>query len=68
MGYTKIMTRRRHITMPEPARMCGGKRRYNSKTEAEAVKTEQELLSPGVELRVYRCQAGCRGWHLTRQT
>jgi hypothetical protein len=46
-------------------RMCGGKRCYAHKHEAEAVKEEQEVITPGLELRVYRCSI-CGQWHLTR--
>lgn len=46
---------------------CGEKRRYRSEPEAEQVREEQELLNPGLHLRVYKCPiAGCGGWHLTR--
>jgi len=45
---------------------CGEKRRYASSQEAERVREEQELLKPGLRLRVYKCVAGCGGWHLTR--
>jgi hypothetical protein len=46
--------------------ICGEKRRYPSQLEAEHVREEQELLNPGLKLRVYKCVAGCGGWHLTR--
>ncbi|HVI69838.1 MAG TPA: hypothetical protein VM581_05305 [Magnetospirillaceae bacterium] len=46
---------------------CGEKRRYPTEFEAERVGKEQELLNPGLELRIYKCQAGCGGWHLTRR-
>lgn len=46
--------------------LCGGKRCYISKQEAEIVKTEQELLTTDLTLDVYHCTA-CGKWHLTRQ-
>ena len=46
--------------------LCGGKRIYQSKLEAEAMKEEQELLNYNLELVVYRCNLGCKGWHLSR--
>lgn len=46
--------------------LCGGKRRYPSRHEAEQVKAEQEILVRDLELAIYRCQTGCGGWHLTR--
>jgi hypothetical protein len=49
--------------------ICGEKRRYASKAEAEIVLQEQELLNPGLHLRTYQCIVpGCHGWHLTRKT
>ena len=62
-----VMARSKKPFIPAQPVFCMGKRRYASKIEAEAVKTEQELLKPGLVLSVYRCQAGCKGWHLTRQ-
>lgn len=50
-----------------PPKLCGGKRSYPTKHEAERVKEEQELLQYDLKLDIYRCQSGCRGWHLTRQ-
>jgi hypothetical protein len=52
--------------IPAPPQLCGGKRRYGSEREALLIKEEQELLTRGLELKVYRCQNGCGGWHLTR--
>lgn len=47
--------------------LCGGKRRYASKQEAEQVAEEQELINfaEELELSVYRC-ISCGDWHLTR--
>lgn len=46
---------------------CGQKRRYRTQTEAEHIREEQELLTPGLRLRTYKCSVpGCGGWHLTR--
>jgi len=52
----------------QPPQKCGHKRRYTSPQEAEHVREEQELLNPGLELRVYKCVADCGGWHLTRHS
>lgn len=49
---------------PAP-RLCGGKRCYSTKREAEQVKSEQELLTQDLELTIYRC-IQCGQWHLTR--
>ena len=46
--------------------MCGGKRVYRTKEEAEDTKQLNEALTPGLELGIYRCMLGCKGWHLTR--
>jgi hypothetical protein len=63
------MTRRINLTkFLQSPQICGEKRRYASKTEAEKVAEEQELLNPGLHLRVYKCVAGCGGWHLTRRS
>lgn len=61
------MARIRKPFIPASPVMCGGKRRYNSQRDAEAVKAEQELLTRDLKLKVYRCQSGCGGWHLTRE-
>ena len=50
----------------QPPVLCQGKRCYTSKQEAEIVKSEQELLTRDLTLTIYRCQAGCGNWHLTR--
>ena len=49
---------------PAP-KLCGGKRCYSSKREAEHVREEQELLTHDLELSIYRC-IQCGTWHLTR--
>jgi hypothetical protein len=53
------------IKFPDEPRKCGGKNCYQTKTEAEKVKHEQELLNANKSLRlkVYRCD--CGAWHLT---
>ena len=52
----------------QPTQTCGGKRRYTNARLAEHIKEEQELLHPGLQLRVYKCNVpGCGGWHLTRE-
>lgn len=64
----KLMTKhkpRLHLHFYK-AETCSGKRCYSSKQQAETVKQEQELLQPGLELGIYRCQSGCSQWHLTR--
>ncbi|PLS81426.1 hypothetical protein CYG49_02065 [Candidatus Saccharibacteria bacterium] len=49
------------------AQNCDHKKRYTSEAEAEQIKEHQELLTMGLELRVYRCPIpGCGGYHLTR--
>lgn len=48
-----------------PKKLCGGKRIYINRREAEAVRQEQELLTPGLILTIYRCTLG-RHWHLTQ--
>ncbi|HET7630132.1 MAG TPA: hypothetical protein VFK03_02045 [Candidatus Saccharimonadales bacterium] len=45
--------------------VCGGKNRYPTKSQAEAVKLEQEIIDAELNLRVYRC-VSCGDWHLTR--
>lgn len=59
---------RRHIpskhTPYQPNFGCTGKKRYAKVTQAERAKEEAELLTPDLELAVYRCQY-CSGWHLT---
>lgn len=46
---------------------CGEKRRYATERQAQTIREEQELLNPGLRLRVYKCMVpGCGGWHLTR--
>jgi hypothetical protein len=62
------MTRVRKPFIPAAPTMCGGKRRYRSKREAEDVKAELEMLKTDLKLGVYRCTSGCGGWHLTRRT
>ena len=52
-------------TGPNTPRLCGGKRCYAHKYEAEQVKSEQELLTRDLELSIYRCLS-CHEWHLTR--
>lgn len=47
-------------------KLCGGKRCYSTKKDAETVKHEQEILTPGLELSIYHCVT-CGNWHLTRQ-
>ena len=54
----------RHAGSQTP-QLCGGKRRYTSKQEAVLVKEEQEILTPGLELSIYRC-IQCGSYHLTR--
>lgn len=63
------MTRRiRNLTkFLQSPQICGEKRRYPTERQAEQVRQEQELLNPGLTLRVYKCVAGCGGWHLTRR-
>lgn len=53
-------------TGPATPRLCGGKRCYPSKHEAELVKSEQEIITPGLELSIYRC-ISCGSYHLTRR-
>ena len=48
------------------APMCGGKRVYRTEAEAEQIKDLNESMKPGLELNIYKCNQGCRGWHLTR--
>ncbi|HET8690184.1 MAG TPA: hypothetical protein VFL81_02005 [Candidatus Saccharimonadales bacterium] len=55
---------RHHLNFVKPA-TCGGKNRYPTRAQAEAVKTEQETIDPELELKIYRC-IGCGDWHLTR--
>lgn len=57
---------RHHLNQPDTV-LCQGKRRYASRLEAESVRAEQELLTRDLELAIYRCVAGCGGWHLTRR-
>ena len=54
----------RHAGSQKP-HLCGGKRRYTSKEEALLVKEEQEVITSGLELSIYRC-IQCGGYHLTR--
>lgn len=54
----------RHTGSVQP-KLCGGKRCYSSRQEATIVKTEQEILTPGLALDVYHC-VSCGSWHLTR--
>jgi len=65
------MSRNQHIKLERflaSPQTCGEKRRYATKTEAERVAEEQQLLNPSLRLRVYKCVVpGCHGWHLTRQ-
>lgn len=61
-----VRVRKPHPRDFQPPRLCGGKRRYPTKREAEHVKEEQELLTRDLELNIYRCQVGCGGWHLTQ--
>ena len=66
--HSRYMTR---VHKPRPRDyqqpiLCGGKRRYPSRREAEIVKSEQEILTRDLELAIYHCQSGCGGWHLTR--
>ena len=51
---------------PLNPQICGGKRSYPTKQQATLVKEEQELLTDGLKLSVYRCTA-CRSYHLTRR-
>jgi len=65
--YTKLMPQKHKIrhTGPNTPRLCGGKRSYATKSEAEIVKAEQEIITPDLSLSVYRCLQ-CTPWHLTR--
>lgn len=54
----------RHAGSTTP-RLCGGKRCYPSKHEAEIVKAEQEIINPDLTLSTYTCPE-CGQWHLTR--
>jgi len=62
------MSRSKKVTpnmFPKP-KMCGGKHSYHSEADALAMKEQNEAFQPGLELAVYKCNLGCRGWHLTR--
>lgn len=56
----------RHSGADPDKKLCQGKRIYASRVQAETVKEQQEMLFNGLELNIYRCLVGCRGWHLTR--
>lgn len=69
LSYSRVMSQKhpiRHHGVDPAAQMCGSKRRYLTKQQAELVREQQELLNNELELKVYRCHAGCKGWHLTR--
>lgn len=55
----------RHVGPSKPA-MCASKRRYRTRAEAEVVKAEHEILTPDLELSIYRCLT-CGDFHLTRR-
>lgn len=59
------MARSNKPKLYEQPRLCGGKRQYAHKHEAEQVKTEQEIINPELELSIYKCMT-CGAWHLTR--
>ena len=61
------MVRSKKPFQPNPTKTCHGKNCYNSKTEAEIVKTEQELcdIKQELKLEIYRC-SDCGQWHLTQ--
>lgn len=50
---------------PAKPQLCGGKRCYSTKQEAEQVKSEQEIINPELKLSVYKCIT-CGSYHLTR--
>lgn len=47
-------------------RSCSMKTRYGSEHAANAV-AAQVFRDRGVSLRVYLCDEGCGGWHLTKR-
>lgn len=64
--YTIGMRKHKKIFQPAPKNTCGGKVCYTNTTEAEVVKSEQELLNTDIKLDIYRC-ISCGSWHLTRK-
>lgn len=52
------------IKKPIQTRSCHSKRAFRNEREASDAAEKQMLLSPQVELDVYRCDQ-CRYWHLT---
>jgi hypothetical protein len=49
------------------ANNCDRKRRFAREKEALDAAEYQMLITPSLELAVYKCDL-CGGWHLTRQT
>lgn len=65
--YHKAMSRPykprpQHFDSPK---LCGEKRRYRTRHDAEMVIAEKEIMQPELELTVYRCTQ-CGDFHLTR--
>jgi len=60
------MTRAKKPFVPASREKSCGKNRYTSRTEAEKIAHEQELIfaNKDLHLEVYFC-ANCGGWHLT---
>ncbi|MFZ1812717.1 MAG: hypothetical protein WAU02_04375 [Candidatus Saccharimonadales bacterium] len=54
------------LSGPSKPQLCGGKRSYGSRHEAETVKAEQEIIDPELTLSIYHC-LDCHAWHLTRR-
>ena len=54
-------------TGPSKPQLCGGKRCYKTRTDADIVKTEQEIINPELTLNIYHCTM-CGNYHLTRTT
>lgn len=47
-------------------KLCGGKRCYTTRHDAEAVAEEKQIMQPELELSVYKCLS-CGQFHLTRR-
>ncbi len=68
IAYTIHMPRNNHLKLErflQSPQTCGEKRRYPNREQAEQVRKEQEIITPGLRLRTYKC-LNCGGWHLTR--
>lgn len=62
------MTRKQTVFVPKTPPRCCGKNQYQSRQEAQLVADEQMMINQTVQLSVYACICGCKGWHLTRDS